>query len=115
MDHGPRTLSEQPLPTALRELMADAGLSFRALSARTRRHDPTAGGLTHGHLGQLAGGHQHPSQRALQLIAASFDIDPEYFVEYRLARLRHDLDERAVGYEHALRTLQRFDDPRVAA
>ncbi len=93
--------------------MADARLSFRALAAETRRTDPTGAGLTHGHLGQLAGGHQHPSQRALEVLAAAFGIAPEFFVEYRLARLRHALNERQVGYERALQTLQRFDDQHL--
>jgi len=110
-----RAVCDQPFAVAVRTLMADAGLSFRALAAETRRHDPTANGISHGHLAQLAGGHQHPSQRALELLAATFAIDPEYFVEYRLAQLRHALNERQVGYEHALRTLQRFDATRLVA
>jgi len=114
MDHD-RVVSKQPLPVALRRLMSDSGLSFRALAAHTRRQDPTGSGLTHGHLGQLAGGHQHPSQRALELLAATFNVAPEFFVEYRLAQLRHALNERQVGYEQALRTLQRFDDARFVA
>lgn len=109
------SVSERPLPEAMRELMAAAGLSFRALAAETRRHDEAGKGLTHGHLGQLAGGHQHPSQRALELLAATFGVDPEFFVEYRLARLRHELNKREVGYERALRTPHRFDDSRLVA
>jgi transcriptional regulator with XRE-family HTH domain len=116
MDQDDQIVSEQPLPVAIRELMAHATLSFRGLAAETRRHDPAGTGLTHGHLGQLAGGHEHPSQRALQLLAAAFGIQPEFFVEYRLAELRRELNERQVGYEHALRTLRRFDhDPRLVA
>lgn len=108
-------VSDRPLPAALRELMARAGLTFRALAAETRLHDPTGSGLTHGHLGQLAGGHQHPSQRALTLLAASLGVEPEFFVEYRLAQLRRALNEREVGYEEALRTLRRFDNSCLVA
>lgn len=101
-------VTEQPFPETLRALMAEAEISFRALAAELRQIDPTGQGLTHGHLGQLAGGHQHPSRRALELLAAAFDRQPEYFIEYRLAQLRRDLDEREVGYQRARDTLRRF-------
>ena len=88
--------------------MRDAGYTFRALAAATRRHDSAGRGLTHGHLGQLAGGHQHPSQRAVELLASTLAVAPEYFLEYRLAQLRHALNEREVGYDRARDTLRRF-------
>jgi len=101
-------VTDEPFPAALRVLMHDAGLSFRALAAETARHDLTGRGVTHGHLGQLACSHQHPSQRALELLAATFGVAPEYFLEYRLAQLRHALNEREVGYDRARDTLRRF-------
>jgi len=101
-------VTDEPFPTALRAFMHEAGVTFRALAAETVRQDPTGRGVTHGHLGQLAGGHQHPSQRALELLAAAFGVLPEYFLEYRLAQLRHALNEREVGYDHARATLRRF-------
>lgn len=108
VSHETVTRTDEPFPAALRALMRDAGLTFRGLAAETRRLDSTGRGLTHGHLGQLAGSHQHPSQRALQLLAAALDIEPEYFLEYRLAQLRHALNEREVGYDRARDTLRRF-------
>lgn len=102
------TVTDEPFPTALRALMSDAGLTFRGLAAETRRLDGAGRGLSHGHLGQLAGSHQHPSQRALELLAAALDVAPEHFLEYRLAQLRHALNEREVGYDRARATLRRF-------
>ncbi|MDQ3676343.1 MAG: helix-turn-helix domain-containing protein [Actinomycetota bacterium] len=101
-------VTDEPFPAALRALMRDAGLSFRALAAETTRRDNDGRGLTHGHLGQLACGHQHPSQRAVELLAATLGVAPEHFLEYRLAQLRHALNEREVGYDRARDTLRRF-------
>ncbi len=101
-------ITDEPFPRVLRALMHAKGLSFRALAAETARHDPSGRGITHGHLGQLAGAHQHPSQRAVELLAAALDVAPEYFLEYRLAQLRHALNEREVGYDRARDTLRRF-------
>lgn len=100
--------TDEPFPDALRALMRDTQLTFRALAAETARRDPGTRGLSHGHLGQLAGGHQHPSQRAVELLAAALGVAPEYFLEYRLAQPRRALNEREVGYDRARETLRRF-------
>lgn len=81
--------------------MRAAGPSDRALAKRTREADPTRRGLSHGHIANLVGGTEHPSTRALQLLAVAFDLDPDYFPEHRLAQLRHSLDERRVGFSAA--------------
>lgn len=93
-------VTEQPLPKTLPNLMRGAGLTYRALAQRTRHADPTGQGLSHGHLANLTRG-EHPSARALDLLAAAFDLAPAYFPEHRLAQLRHDLDERRVGFTAA--------------
>jgi transcriptional regulator with XRE-family HTH domain len=58
---------------------------------------------SHGHIANLASGHERPSRRALELIAHALELEPDYFAEYRLAELRDQLDERRVGFDAAYR------------
>jgi hypothetical protein len=67
--------------------------------ARRSRSTPAGVGLTHGHIANLASGHERPSRRALELRAAAFERQPGYFAEHRLAELREQLDERRVGFD----------------
>lgn len=106
--------SDAPFGEALRNLMEDRGLSYRALSKATE--DVDGKGLTHAHLNMLANGHDKPSLRAMELIAAATRIVPDYFAEYRLAKAVRDLDPEIVGFEQALRNLnQRLGERRVGA
>lgn len=96
-------LADAPITEVLPALMRDAGHSFRSLAARTREVDADGRGVTYSYLAGLAGGHEHPSIRALELLAAAFAVEPAYFAEYRLAELRRQLNEREVGFEAAYR------------
>jgi transcriptional regulator with XRE-family HTH domain len=78
-------------------------VTYRALAAKTRQIDPGGRGLTHGHIANLASGHERPSRRALKLLAAAFELQPGYFAEHRLAELREQLDERRIGFDAAYR------------
>jgi len=104
----PLAFTDSPLSTALPELMSRDAISFRALAARSRRIDDDGRGLTAGHLANLASGHDHPSRRALELLAACFDLEAQYFPEHRLAELREAIDERRVGFPAAYRTYERL-------
>jgi transcriptional regulator with XRE-family HTH domain len=95
--------SNQPFGDALRALMADRGLSFRALAEATR--DLDGRGMTHAHINMLANGHDKPSMRAMELLARACGADPEYFAEYRLATAMRELDPTEVGLEQALENL----------
>ena len=101
-----------PLSETLPALMREHGISYRALAAQTRLLDRTGDGLSHSHLVNLAAGRELPSRRALELLARAFQLPPAYFAEYRLAELRRQLDERAVGFAAAYRTYERLSRSR---
>lgn len=94
-------------PEAFAELKVRAGLSFRELAERTRAVDPNGKGLSNGYLVRLANGDQPLVPEAMRLIAAAFvEIDgPEYFVEYRMAKLRQAFDPSRGDPHGALRRL----------
>jgi transcriptional regulator with XRE-family HTH domain len=103
--------SDRPFGEALRTLMAERGLTFRALALETRSLDGR--GITHAHLNMLANGHDRPSMRAMELIAGATDVDPSYFAQYRLAAAMRELDPEQVGLEQALENLNaRLGDRR---
>jgi transcriptional regulator with XRE-family HTH domain len=95
--------SNSPFGEALRVLMEARRLSYRGLAERTRKVDGR--GMTHAHINMLAKGHDRPSMRAMELIAAACGIDPGYFAEYRLAQAMRELDPTEVGLDQALENL----------
>ena len=83
--------------------MDERALTYRGLAEATRKLDGK--GITHAHINMLANGHDKPSMRAMELIAAACEIDPDYFAEYRLAAAMRELDPSEVGLERALENL----------
>jgi transcriptional regulator with XRE-family HTH domain len=83
--------------------MDSRSLTYRGLAEATRKLDGK--GITHAHINMLANGHDKPSMRAMELIAAACDVDPDYFAEYRLAAAMRELDPSEVGLEQALENL----------
>ena len=98
--NGPST---KPFGESLRALMDARSLTYRGLAEATRKLDGK--GITHAHINMLANGHDKPSMRAMELIAAACDVDPDYFAEYRLAAAMRELDPSEVGLEQALENL----------
>src|ERR1700738_684758 len=96
-------MSDEPFGDALRTLMDERGLTYRALAEETRRLDGK--GMTHAHINMLANGHDRPSLRAMELIAEACGVQPEHFAEYRLAAAMRELDPAEVGLEQALANL----------
>jgi transcriptional regulator with XRE-family HTH domain len=105
--------SDKPFGDALRALMAERALTYRGLAEATRQLDGK--GITHAHINMLANGHDKPSMRAMELIAAACDVDPDYFAEYRLAAAMRELDPAEVGLERALENLNARLGARRAA
>ena len=95
--------STEPFGDALRALMGERELSYRQLAEATRRVDGK--GMTHAHINMLANGHDRPSMRAMELIAAACGVQADYFAEYRLAAAMRELDPTEVGLEQALANL----------
>jgi transcriptional regulator with XRE-family HTH domain len=95
--------SSKPFGESLRSLMDERSLTYRGLAEATRNLDGK--GITHAHINMLANGHDKPSMRAMELIAAACGVDPGYFAEYRLAAAMRELDPAEVGLEQALENL----------
>lgn len=95
--------TSDPITAALKPLMLDRGLTYRALATQTREQDPEGRGVTYAYLCGLTSGREYPSRRALELIAACLELDPSHFAEYRLAELHGQLDARRVGFAAAWR------------
>ena len=97
------SLSDKPFGQALRALMDERRMTYRSLARATQELDGK--GMTHAHINMLANGHDKPSRRAMELIARAFEVEPEYFAEYRLAQAMRALDPAEVGLERALENL----------
>lgn len=107
----------------LRRLRRDRGLSqpklYRSVedlsldTIRALERDPSSAGDD-----QRRGRARYPSTETLEKLAAALDVDPATFPEYRLAKARELLDERAVGLDEALATLELsellYGDPQAA-
>lgn len=98
-----RLQTEDPITVALKSLMRERGLTFRALAELTRAHDAGGRGVTYTYLCALTSGREQPSLRSLEVIAATLDVDSDYFPEYRLARLPAELDPKRAGFPAAWR------------
>lgn len=101
--HAVGRLSNRDFGDALRELMGEAGFSYRSLAEATRELDGR--GLSHAYINMLANGHDKPSMRAMELIAPACGVQPEYFAHYRLMVAMRALDPDQVGLEQALENL----------
>jgi hypothetical protein len=98
-----RDHTNEPITLALKRLMLERRLTFRALAALTQSNDAEGRGVTYAYLCGLSSGREHPSRRTLELIAASLNLEPAYFPEYRLVVLRDQLDPRRTSFESAWR------------
>ena len=66
--------STKPFGESLRALMDERSLTYRGLAEATRKLDGK--GITHAHINMLANGHDKPSMRAMELIAAACGVAP---------------------------------------
>jgi hypothetical protein len=97
------SVTDRAVTQGLPALMRTHALSYRAVAATTQEIDLSGRGRTHGHIANLASGHERPSRRALELLAAAFELQPGYCAEHRLAQLREQLGERRIGFDAAYR------------
>ncbi len=99
-------VSKERAPVALRRLFDDRKATLKAISARTREIDETGKGINYTYISGLISGREKPSPRSLELLAGAFDLEPEFFIDYRLWKLRGELDPGVVGYDAAI---ERYD------
>jgi transcriptional regulator with XRE-family HTH domain len=69
--------SEEPFGATIERLMAETGLTYRGLAAKT---DLSAGYLNH----LVHGNRPVPSREVVTRLARALGVDPEHFREYRL-------------------------------
>lgn len=101
------TRSTKPFPVALRAQMDARDWSVRNLVAALRK-DHDGWGST-GNVSAWLTGDLQPAMDRMERIARTLRIDPEYFAEYRLAKVRRQLTPEEVGLAKALKNLERIE------
>lgn len=96
----------QPMARQVKALRGKRSQDDLAYEIRER----TGRKLTAGAISQIETGKIRPEIETMEAVAETLEVDPERFPEYRLARARLLLDERAVGYQAALENLSRLQD-----
>ena len=81
-----RKYSEEPFGTTIERLMAETGLTYRGLAAKT--------GLSAGYLNHLVHGNRPvPSKDVVERLATALGVEPEHFREYRLRVISDRLEQ----------------------
>jgi transcriptional regulator with XRE-family HTH domain len=89
----------EPFPKRLKTLASEKGLSvaqvgYKAFDLDVRGTNPNT-------LNKVMQGKTRLNDALARAVATVLGVPPETFTEYRLSRLRHDLDEAAVGFDDA--------------
>jgi transcriptional regulator with XRE-family HTH domain len=81
-----RKYSEESFGVTIERLMAESGLTYRGLAAKTN--------LSAGYLNHLVHGNRPvPSMEVVARLAAALGVEPEHFREYRLRVIADRLEE----------------------
>jgi transcriptional regulator with XRE-family HTH domain len=81
-----RRFSDKAFGETVTALMADRGLTYRALADET--------GLSAGYLNHLVHGNRPvPSDDVIRTLASSLGVEPEHFREYRIRVITDRLEE----------------------
>ena len=81
-----RKYSEDQFGPTIERLMAETGLTYRGLAAKT--------GLSAGYLNHLVHGNRPvPSKDVVARLAGALGVEPEHFREYRLRVIADRLEE----------------------
>ena len=79
--------SDEPFGPTIEHLMADAGLTYRGLAAKTQ--------LSAGYLNHLVHGNRPvPSKDVVVRLATALGVEPEHFREYRLRVITDRLEAK---------------------
>ena len=80
-----RRFSDEPFGPTVERLMAETGVTYRALADKT--------GLSAGYLNHLVHGNRPvPSDDVIRTLASSLGVEPEHFREYRLRVITERLE-----------------------
>jgi transcriptional regulator with XRE-family HTH domain len=99
-------------PGPLIEKLTDAlrGVSIeKEFAPRTAHHSQDGEPLSSSYIYKILRGEETPSLDRMEMFANMLGIAPEMFLEYRLACARELFDERVVGLEAAVETLNQFE------
>lgn len=81
-----RRFSETPFGETLTMLMAETGITYRALAERTK--------LSAGYLNHIVHGNRPvPSNDVIARLAEALGVEPEHFREYRIRVITERLEE----------------------
>lgn len=81
-----RKFSDDRFGATIERLMADTGLTYRGLAAKTE--------LSAGYLNHLVHGNRPvPSKEVVERLAAALGVEPEHFREYRLRVISDRLEQ----------------------
>ena len=81
-----RTYASDPLGPAIEKLMAETGVTYRALAEKS--------GLSAGYLNHIVHGNRPvPSNDVLARLAGAFGVKPEHFREYRIRVITDRLEQ----------------------
>ena len=81
-----RKYSEERFGATMERLMAETGLTYRGLAAKT--------GLSAGYLNHLVHGNRPvPSKEVVERLAGALGVEPEHFREYRLRVIADRLEQ----------------------
>ena len=95
-----RRFSEEPFGATIEQLMAEVGVTYRELAART--------GLSAGYLNHLVHGNRPvPSNDVVATLAKALEVEPEHFREYRLRMITERLEAMPALIDRLYRQLNR--------
>ena len=82
----PRRFSDRPFGETLTALMAEQGVTYRSLAAKT--------GLSAGYLNHIVHGNRPvPSDDVIARLAEALGVEPEHFREYRIRVITERLEQ----------------------
>ena len=80
-----RRFSDEPFGETIERLMAEKGVTYRALADKTK--------LSAGYLNHLVHGNRPvPSDDVIRILAKALGVEPEHFREYRLRVITERLE-----------------------
>jgi transcriptional regulator with XRE-family HTH domain len=95
-----RRFSTDPFGSTLARLMSERNATFRGLAEKTE--------LSAGYLNHLVHGNRPvPSNDVVERLARALDVDPEFFLEYRLRVITERLERMPDLIDRLYRRLER--------
>jgi transcriptional regulator with XRE-family HTH domain len=94
-----RRFSDEPFGATIQRLMAETGVTYRALAEKT--------GLSAGYLNHLVHGNRPvPSDDVIAELAKALGVEPEHFREVRVRRIAERLEQMPDLIDRLYRRLQ---------